>query len=202
MKTEIIMRNRLILLGVIVAIVAGVIFLRLGGDISGDDGGEYRVEITQWRGYKGVVSVYDESGEAAFRWFSADEHIIKAAISPRTESMSVLTLSGAGCKRRVFNLYGDGGERGHYISTDCLFFDVGYLSENRIYTIGGDRSVIFDSAGEEISAYTYPDEYLTEYGVSRSVLTLTLNEYQAGGTARAVSYDGSDWNVNAAPEPS
>ncbi|MDR0818747.1 MAG: hypothetical protein LBN43_04150 [Oscillospiraceae bacterium] len=187
------MRNKIILLAVIVAAVAGIVVWRVFYATPAESPGSgLYAEITQERGYKGVITVYDESGTAEYKWPSADEYIIAVKISPSADTMAVITLSGNGCGLKVFSLE-TGGERGSYLSSDCMFYDLGYLTDGEIYAIGSDRAVIFDNAAIAISAYAFPDEYLSDYLVTDNHLTLLLSGYRASDKSRSVRFSGTDW---------
>jgi hypothetical protein len=186
------LRNRIILLIVLLATVGGFLAWRVlysSPDEPPESG--LTVEIAYKPGYKGVVTVYDGKTPAA-AWSSAYEYIIAAAVSPKGENLSVLTLSGSGCTLRIFGLE-TGSERGSYVSADCLYFELGYLSETEVYAIGGDGAAVFDSGAALVSAYSFPDEYLTGYSAEERKLTLTLSGYRAGDPSRSVTFTGSEW---------
>ncbi|MDR2606310.1 MAG: DUF5711 family protein [Oscillospiraceae bacterium] len=190
------MRNKIIALLIIIALAVGLVALWLvfnPQNAESDAVSAERIEITRERGYKGVLTVYDESGEAAYKWYSSEEYIISAALSPRKETMAVLTLSGNGCRLIVFDLVHEGTENGSYVSTDALFYEVGYLTNSRIYALSDKKAVIADSGAEIISEYDYGEKELIARELANGNLTLTLDELSVGGSTVKVTYNGVEW---------
>jgi hypothetical protein len=150
------------------------------------------VEIAEKLGYKGIVYVYDEYDKIA-EWPSASEYIVAAAVSPSGKTLTVATLSDSGCRIRVFGL-GTGVERGSYLSSDSLYFELGYLSENVIFAIGSDRVTVFNSGPTLVTEYHFTSHHLIGYTVKDDGITLQLSGYRAGDKQVTVEYSGgADW---------
>jgi hypothetical protein len=190
------MRNKIITLLIIIATAIGFVALWLvfnPQDSLIEAQAKERVEITRERGYKGVLTVYDESGEAEYKWYSSEEYIISADVSPRKETMAVITLSVGGCRLIVFDLLREGTENGSYVSTDALFYEVGYLTNNRIYALSSKKAIIWGSGAEVVSEYSYGDGQLRAREVKEGALKLTLDELSVGGGTVQITYNGSEW---------
>jgi hypothetical protein len=196
------MKKKIIVLtSIVLAAVIGVtVYVRF---ISfGDAGaGSYSLEVTEESGYKGVVTVYDGTGEAAFKWYSPDEYIVAGSLESNAETFAVVTLSEAGCRFRVFDLMNPVlendeyvcYENGSYTGTETMYYEIGYLSRNRIFAIAADRATIFDASAKIFSEYKITDGYWTGYTAENGKLTLTQAKYSVGESTGTVKFDGSQW---------
>jgi hypothetical protein len=76
---------------------------------------------------------------------------------------------------------------------DTFYYEVGYLTNNRIYAISSGSAAIFDSGAGKLSEYDYGDRRLRACEVNNGILTLTLDELSVGGGSVKAIFDGSDW---------
>lgn len=196
------MKKKIIILtSIILAVIIGVVVYVRFSSFDKTDIGGYTLEVSEESGYKGVVTIYEGSGEAAFKWYSPDEYIVTGTLESNVESFAVVTLSGAGCKFRVFDLMNPVleddeyvcYENGFFTSTETMYYEIGYLSRNRIFAIAADRATIFDASAKIFSEYSITDGYWTGYTVENGKLTLTQAKYSVGESTGTVRFDGSQW---------
>jgi hypothetical protein len=190
------MRKRITGILVVIAVVVGALLWLLNTQSSDASTASVNctVEIVEERGYKGVVIVSDELGEIA-RWSSADEYVIAAAASNNAETVSVITLSGAGSKLRVFDMkVGSGEELGRFVSRDELFYELGYLSESKLFAVSKSNVRIFNINAEEISAFEFEGKTLVDVAAEEGRLTVTLESVEAGGSVQSAAFNGREWS--------
>jgi len=153
----------------------------------------------QQSGYKGVVTVYDQSGKAVEGIKLSSTFAVDAALSPDCETVAVVTMdhSGGAFASRV-SFYPVGQEE------PASFADLGGMAvldldfeEDRLWVLGEDRLTIVPTDGGEVRSYFFGRSYLKacELGGDGFALLL-LGRYRAGSADQALSI-GPDGTVTA-----
>ncbi len=155
-----------------------------------NDSGYVAVSSEQ-SGYKGLVTVYDESGEAVYKWFSGSAYLVDAAVNSSNTGMSALTIGESG-SRLVAYSFGSEDEQGAYRDAETIFFDMDYISENRICAVGENKAVFVNGKCEYNAEYSFEGRYLRDYSLEgNGFAVFVLGKYMTGGEAVIVSVDGS-----------
>jgi len=149
--------------------------------------------LTGETGYKGVVNVYRENGENAYRVYLGSGYPVDTDINSDCSNVAILTLTGEGSHVLIYSLNsekilyqwdGDG--------LSC--FELRYLANGRILLLGSDAAVFLSGEGRELGRYSYAEEQITccDTGNERFVI-LALTRYKAGNTGSVVvlNTDGS-----------
>jgi hypothetical protein len=136
----------------------------------------YTVLISEEAGFLGVVTVTDSAGEALYKWQSSEGYVLAAEVSPRHNSLAVLTAGAeAGFRLRVFSLENE-TEQGSYSAPERgAFYDIEYLENNRIALIGNSAVTVTDGFAREVAGITFNSGALKAYCFSPG-LSLTFGE--------------------------
>ncbi|MDR2360620.1 MAG: hypothetical protein LBD85_05005 [Oscillospiraceae bacterium] len=203
------MKKKIFILTITIAavVISVIAYIRIIAPVV-NDSNVYTLEIGEETGYKGVITIYDSIGEAAFKWYSSDEYIVSGALEPNAETFAVVTLSADGCKFRVFDLANPVLENGEYVcyengshaTSETMYYEIGYLSRNRIFAVAAERVTIFDSSAKVFSEYEITDGYWTGYSAENGRLTLTQAKYSVGAGTGTVKFDGSQWFESSAAD--
>lgn len=142
-------------------------------------------------GYKGLVTVYDNQGEAVYKWFSGSGYLMDAAVNSSNTGMAALTVNG-GRSRMVAYSFGSEEEQGAYYEDNTIYFDMDYISENRICAVSESKAVFVNGKCEYNSEYSFDGWYLKDYSLDgNGFVVFVLGKYRTGGETVIVSVDGS-----------
>ena len=148
----------------------------------------YVAVTTEQSGYKGLVTVYDGSGDAVYKWFSGSAYLLDAAVNKSNTAMTALSVSDKG-SRVVSYLFGSEEEQGAY-SEDTIFFDMDYISENRICLVADNKAVFVNGKCEYNSEYSFDGWYLKDYSLEgNGFAVFVLSKYKTSGEIMLVSVD-------------
>lgn len=144
-------------------------------------------------GYKGLVTVYNAEGEALYKWYSGSGYLMDAAVNHSNTGMAALTVSGSG-SRLVSYSFGSEEEQGAYNEAETIYFDMDYISENRVCAVSENKAVFVNGKCEYNSEYSFDGWYLKDYSLGgNGYAVFVLSKYRTGGETMVVSVgpDGS-----------
>ncbi len=151
----------------------------------------YVAVATEQSGYKGLVTVYDPQGEAVYKWFSGSGYLMDAAVNNSNTGMAALTVSDNG-SRLVSYSFGSEEEQGVYNDSESVYFDMGYIAENRICAVSNGKAVFVSGKCEYNAEYSYDGWYLKDYSLDGSgYAVFVLGKYRTGGETKIVTVDAS-----------
>lgn len=151
----------------------------------------YVAVASEQSGYKGMVTVYDPQGEAVYKWFSGSGYLVDAAVNNSNTGMAALTVSDNG-SRLVAYSFGSEEEQGAYNESESVYFDMGYIAENRICAVSDSKAVFVSGKCEYNAEYSYDGWYLKDYSLEgNGYAVFVLGKYRTGGETMVVSVDGS-----------
>lgn len=141
--------------------------------------------------YKGIVTVYQPNGAAAYKWYSADGYVVAAEISDDSHLMAVLTVASEGSSVVRFRL--DSEEiQGKYTLPEEILFDIMLQPDGAAVCISEGRVISTDTAGNVKYEYVLENEKLIAYafGKDGSVL-LAGNDYVSVHQNKITLLDGN-----------
>ncbi|MBO7738888.1 MAG: hypothetical protein J6S18_00815 [Oscillospiraceae bacterium] len=165
-----------------------------------NDSGYVAVAAEQ-SGYKGLVTVYDPQGEAVYKWFSGSGYLMDAAVNNSNTGMAALTISDNG-SRLVAYSFGSEEEQGAYNESENVYFDMGYIAENRICLVSENKAVFVSGKCEYNAEYSFEGWYLKDYSLEgNGYAVFVLGKYRTGGETKIVSVDANgtvkgSWDVS------
>jgi len=135
-------------------------------------------------GYKSSVTVYDSSGNVAYEWYSAENYILSAEISPDNKRLSVLTIGqiGAGI---VFLKLDSESEEGRFKLDGEVILDIKYKDSTTVTAVTQSAVITVDNSGEESARYDFSSKTLSAFtldGGGFAVLVLSENALGSGGS--------------------
>ncbi len=149
----------------------------IGGSVNRNG---YCVLITREKGYKAQLIVYSPEGEVIYKWHSADNYIIDAAVSYDNRTLAVATVDftkdTASGGLMYFNFSQDKPFAGQVLENNVIM-EIEYTGKNSLLAVGDMGAAVFDGVGEKLFEYSYDGKKLTNFDIGTDdSLVLALNE--------------------------
>ena len=144
---------------------------------------------TEEAGYKGSVTVYSADKTEVYKWLSADNWVVKAAVSPEGTRLAVLVSGENGSIVKLFKLDST-NEQGSFASDQAVFNDICWLGE-RVCCIASDRLYFCSDTGKAEGEYSFDGNFLDMFAVCGDNIVLELRAHSYGGAGTLVSIDSS-----------
>lgn len=149
------------------------------------------VLITEEAGYKGLVSVYNAACELQYQWWSGSGYALRAALSPNSRSLAVLTADMEGGYVRFFTLTSE-QEQAAAFYADELLFDLSFMDNDTVCALGQEAVRFLGTDGTERGSYLLGESYLMDYTLdSRDFIALFVSDYRTGERGRLVTLDAA-----------
>lgn len=130
-------------------------------------------------GYKGSVTVYNLSGNVAYKWLSGEAYVLAARLNRDGKKLAVLTITESGS--RVVYLDTDkekaGGET---LLEGELLLDISYCGGDTLYGISSDALYRLGEGKTPLVLDSYPQFTLAGYSFEGGC-AYALNAYRTGG---------------------
>ena len=105
--------------------------------------------------------------------------------------MAALTLSDSG-SRLVAYSFGSEEEQGAYNDGESIYFDMGYIAENRICAVAEGKAVFVSGKCEYNAEYSFEGWYLKDYSLDgNGYAVFVLGKYRTGGETMVVAVDAN-----------
>ena len=144
---------------------------------------------TEEAGYKGSVTVYSADKTEVYKWLSADNWVVKAAVSPEGTRLAVLVSGENGSIVKFFKLDST-DEQGSFAANQAVFNDICWLGE-RVCCIASDRLYFCSDTGKAEGEYSFDGNFLDMFAVCGDNIVLELRAHSYGGAGTLVSIDSS-----------
>lgn len=144
---------------------------------------------TEEAGYKGSVTVYSADKTEVYKWLSADNWVVKAAVSPDGGQLAVLVSGENGSIVKFFKLDST-DEQGSFAADQAVFNDICWLGE-RVCCIASDRLYFYSDTGKAEGEYSFDGNFLDMFVVCGDNIVLELRAHSYGGAGTLVSIDSS-----------
>ena len=144
---------------------------------------------TEEAGYKGSVTVYSADKTEVYKWLSADNWVVKAAVSPEGTRLAVLVSGENGSIVKLFKLDST-DEQGSFAADQAVFNDICWLGE-RVCCIASDRLYFCSDTGKAEGEYSFDGNFLDMFAVCGDNIVLELRAHSYGGAGTLVSIDSS-----------
>ncbi len=145
---------------------------------------------TQSGGYKGVVTVYDTSGRAVYKWSSASAYVTAAAVSPSGKRLAVAGLGREGAKVTFFSLDSEQEKAVCAVGEDMLA-ELRFLSEERLAAVSPKGAYMISWAGEAKGFYDLGGAALLDYAFGDGFAVLLSAADKWSGTAHVAVLESS-----------
>ncbi|MBQ6999106.1 MAG: hypothetical protein IJN62_04890 [Clostridia bacterium] len=149
----------------------------IGGSVNKNG---YCALITREKGYKAQIVVYSPEGEILYKWHSADNYIIDAAISYDNRTLAVATAdfskNTASGGLMLFNFSQEKPFAGQVLENNIIM-QIKFIGKDSLLVVGDIGAAVFNSLGEKKAEYSYSGKSLTNYDIGDdNSLVLALNE--------------------------
>ena len=144
---------------------------------------------TEEAGHKGSVTVYSADKTEVYKWLSADNWVVKAAVSPGGGQLAVLVSGENGSIVKFFKLDST-DEQGSFAADQAVFNDICWLGE-RVCCIASDRLYFCSDTGKAEGEYSFDGNFLDMFAVCGDNIVLELRAHSYGGAGTLISIDSS-----------
>lgn len=149
--------------------------------------GGYIAISEQESGYKGVVTVLDETGSEVYIWYSGSGYPVDAAVSPDCSRLAVLSLESSGSVVHVFELNSE-KELFSVSLPNELAFKLNFFKSGDFCTLSEDALHFFAADGKEHPIYSFEDSYLAGFELSGEICAVVLSKYVSGSDVSLLSF--------------
>lgn len=157
-----------------------------GNIISADLAGSGHLALcTEEAGYKGSVTVYSQDKTEVYKWYCADNWIIKATVSPEGEYLAVLLSGENGSLVKLFRLDSP-DELGTFSADGAVFGDIGWLGD-KLCCVGTDKLCFMDKSGKAKGEYSFDGKAPGSYAFCGKEIVLELRAHSYGGAGTLVA---------------
>ncbi len=158
----------------------------------------YVTAIVRQQGYKGGVYVYDDTGQALFKWSSGTWNILDAKCSDdgKTLAVSLLDTSSGNASGNVM-LFDIAVSEKPFAGTtypDNMIASLKWIDKQTLYCVGDKSLFALTSKGEKTWEYSYPGT-LTQFAIGdNGLIALAMQAYSSEpgkqGLVQCVSANG------------
>lgn len=137
----------------------------IGGNVNKNG---YCALITREKGYKAQVIVYSPEGEVVYKWHSADNYILDAAVSYDNRVLAVATADfskkTASGGLMFFNFSQEKPYAGQVLENNIIM-QLKYTGKDSLLAVGDIGTAVFNGLGEKKAEYSYEGKKLTNYDI-------------------------------------
>ena len=141
---------------------------------------------TDESGYRGSVTVYNSSGTALYKWYSASGFVLDAEMINKTEFI-VLSLTQNGSCLTKLSIESE-QEEGSVLIEGDMAIDFCVMSSGKICAVSDNGVYLadIDSAEYELK-YSYDGRYLDKYAFGDDYIVMSLLNYRVGSAGQIIS---------------
>ena len=148
----------------------------LNGTVNKDG---YFALVTEEKGFKAMVTVYDDKNKEIYKWHSADCYIADVDISDDSKTMAVnavaATEAGIESKVMLFS-FTDSKPFSEIVPNGVAVYEASFLSNNRLAVIGDKKTGIYNTDGTLIREEDYSSNQLFSYNASGDNIILATGD--------------------------
>ena len=142
---------------------------------------------------KGLVTVYNSSGNVVYRVDLVTGYVLSAELSPDNGSLAILNLTGEGSRITFYNLNNTIVDRVIDMQ-GTLVLDIRYLSGGEVFAVSTSALSVVGRNDESVSVYEFAGRQLGGYALNDDFVALYLLEHNVGHDGLLVTI-GSDGYV-------
>ncbi len=145
----------------------------------------YLAVCTEEAGYKGSVTVYSAEKSEVYKWYSADNWLLKAEVSPDGKTLAVLCSGEDGGSVHIFALSGT-EEIGSFTAGGAVFSDMHWLG-NEICCVADDMLCFCNAEGKAADEYSFGGQNLGSYAFCGDEIVIELRTHSFGGAGTLIA---------------
>ena len=140
---------------------------------------------TEEAGYKGSVSVYSAEKSEIYKWYSADNWLLKAETSPDGKTLAVLCSGENGGSVHLFALNSE-DEIGTFTADGAVFNDMHWLGKT-LCCVADDKLCFCDAEGKADKEYSFDGLNLGSYAFCDEEIVVELRAHSFGGAGTLIA---------------
>ncbi len=153
----------------------------------------YFAIVCEEKGYKALVTVYNDDFEEVFKWHSAENFITAASVSPDNKSMALATHS-FGYEEQKAGIYVFDFSKEEPVSfcstTNNMIASIHHIDDDEILCVGSDALSLYSKNGNRLWDVPYEGDRLLNYTVSEDfVAVANLSSTAILGNSHISIYD-------------
>ena len=137
---------------------------------------------------KGIVTVYNETGNPVYRVNLASGYVLSAALTSDNKSLAVLNLTPDGSRISFYELNSNEVDR-IFELPGKLILDMRYLTGGDMLLVTGDSLITVDKKNESAELYSFAGRSLGGLSIYGDNIVLYVLDYNVGYSGRIVSID-------------
>lgn len=145
----------------------------------------YLAVVTEEKGYKGKVTVYNPEGKELYKWHSVKNRILDVDISEDGKRMAVCVMDTSKGKVSGGLMFFYLNEEAPYAATvipDTLIADIKFYKDNSLVAIGDNQTMFFSPEGIQKWSMDYIERELQAFNTdSNEIIVLAQSERSGGG---------------------
>jgi len=157
--------------------------------------GWFCVSTQEGVSYRGIVTVYDNTGKGMYKVSMGSGYVLSAELSHDNRALAILNLTETGSRIAFYKGIDTPKDEPDavYESPGLLILDIRYLPGGDMLAISTDSLILIDKNGSAKELYSYPDKRIGGYTLDSGFITLYLLDFGVGHQGRIVSLlaDGS-----------
>lgn len=137
----------------------------------------YFALVTEEKGFKSQIIVYDEKGNEIYKWHSADCYVTGAVISDDCKTMAANTVfydeSGISSKVMMFS-FTESKPFSEIVKNDTLILDVKFIGRKKLLITGDLKTGVYNTDGTNLWEEDYSDKQLFTYNCDDDNIILAV----------------------------
>lgn len=135
----------------------------------------YYAIATEEKGYKALITVYNNKDEEIYKWHSADSYILDMSLSPDNKTLAAYTMNfGEKDQKNLITVFKFSEEKPvSSTEIDANFIaEVKYISSSKILAVTSDNIVLLSPKGDIIWKTSYEGEKLIDYSINNKYIAV------------------------------
>jgi len=139
-------------------------------------------------GYRGIVTVYNNTGNDVYRVSIGGGFVLSAELSDDNKNLAILSFTSTGSRISFYHDI-DTSDEPFYIFdySGGIVLEITYLPNGNILAFSTDLVFVVDGHGEREVLYSYHDNRLGGYAYHKNFIALHLYDYGIGHQGRLVT---------------
>ncbi|MDR0952363.1 MAG: DUF5711 family protein [Oscillospiraceae bacterium] len=149
---------------------------------------------TEESGYKGSVTILDETGQEVYKWFSGSGYLLDAALSSDNRTFAALCVETSGSVVHIFDRSSE-AELASISLPGELAFQLDFTSgSSKNFALLSESALRFYDAEKPdsgaVNTIDFEDMSLSAFHISEDFCAVALSRYVSGGAVTLLSFGG------------
>ena len=136
--------------------------------------------------HRGVVTAYNNKGEAVYVVRLATGYVLSSVLSPDNRALAILNMTEVGSRITYYNLNSEIVDRAFDMPSK-LILDLQYLQSGEVFAITTESLIVVGKDNESVEVLGYGGRRLGGYAQSDDYIVLYLLDYNVGHSGQLVT---------------